>query len=73
MSNLKRSGYTVLQVAVAIIVIAGLVALAYVGLNELHIPIPAFVINALWIVFVVVVIVLCMIGISRFWSKLGGP
>ncbi len=70
---LRRGGYSVLQVAVAIVIIAGLVALTYLALHELGIAIPPFVIQALWIVFIVVVIVLCMIAIAKFWGKLGGP
>lgn len=50
-------GWGIIDIAIAIVVIAGVVALVYVACRQLGVEIPAWVIQVFWIVVVVLVVV----------------
>lgn len=54
------------QWAIAIVIIAAIVALVYIALRQFGIAIPAWVVQAFWIVVVAIVI----IGLIRFVAGL---
>ena len=54
------SGYSVGQLAVAIVIISAVVALALEALHQFGIAIPAWVQHCFWILIVAVVVIACI-------------
>ena len=51
------AGYSIVQICIAIVVIAAVVALMYVALRQFGVAIPAWAVTAFWIVVVAVGII----------------
>lgn len=61
------AGWSISRIIVAIIVLAGCLAILWVALGALGIAIPAFVVTCLWIVLIVAV---CVIAVKIIASML---
>ena len=53
-------GYSLVQLAIVIVVLAAVVALVYVALNKFGVQIPDWVVNVVWIVVVAVVVIIAI-------------
>ncbi len=53
-------GWGIGQIAIAIVIIAAVVALVYVALNQFGVGIPAWVIKIFWILVVAFVVILAI-------------
>ena len=53
-------GYTLVEIAIAIVIIAAVVALVYVALQQFGIAIPEWVKRVFWIIVVAIVVVLAI-------------
>ena len=53
-------GYSIAEIAIAIVVIAAIVALVYVALNQFGVSIPQWVQNVFWILVVAFVVILAI-------------
>jgi hypothetical protein len=60
--------YSVTQILIAVVCIAGMIAIVYVAMGVFGIAIPAWFITILWILAVVVVAVLAIKFISSLWG-----
>jgi hypothetical protein len=69
----RPRGYTFSQIIIGIIVILGLIAVLYVAVHELQIPIPPFVVTLFWIVLLVVAAIFAVKLIVGAANKGGGP
>lgn len=49
------AGLSLFQLAILIVVIAGVVAVVMVVLNQMGIAVPSFIVKILWIIFAVVI------------------
>jgi len=54
------AGYSIAQLAIAIVIIAAVVALMFVALKQFGIAIPGWVIQIFWILVVAVVVILAI-------------
>jgi hypothetical protein len=50
-------GYSLVQLAVAVVVVAAVIGLVYVALRQFQVPIPQWVVQVFWIVVVAIVAV----------------
>lgn len=60
-------GWSFGRIVIAIIIIAAVIAIMYVALNQLGIVIPAFVITLFWIIFVAVLAIGAVKLILSMW------
>jgi hypothetical protein len=60
-------GWSIGQIAIAIVVVCGVIALVWVAMRQFGISIPAWVQQVLWIVAVVVVVILAIKFIISLW------
>lgn len=65
--QLLPAGWTIGHVCIAIVVLAGIIALMYIGLNRLGVSIPDWVVQVFWVLIVVVVIVLAIRLLMGLW------
>ena len=49
------AGLSLVQLAIAIIVIAGIIGIVMVVLRQMNVAVPKFIVNILWIIFAVVI------------------
>lgn len=49
------AGYSIVHIALAIIVIAGIIGIVFVVTRQMGITIPPFIVNVLWIILAVVI------------------
>ena len=68
MNNVK---WSITNIILAIIVVAGMIGIMYVALHEFGIAIPPFIITVLWIVLVVIICCAAVKFISFMFN--GGP
>jgi uncharacterized protein (DUF983 family) len=61
------AGYSLLQVLIAVVIVAGAVAIVYVVLERMGVAIPEWVIRIFWILVVAVVAILAL----KFLFSLG--
>jgi hypothetical protein len=54
------TGYSVAQIAIAIVVIAAIVALVYIALRQFGVAIPAWVVNVFWVLAVACVVIMAI-------------
>ena len=59
-------GYSLVQIAIAIVIIAAIVALVTIALRQFGVAIPPWVIQVFWVIVVTIVIILAI----RFISSL---
>ena len=55
-----RAGWSISEIAIAIVVIAAIVALVVIGLNKFNITIPPWVQNVFWVCVVAFVLVMAI-------------
>lgn len=60
-------GYSVVNVAIAIVIIAAIVALVYVALRQFGVGIPPWVATIFWIVVVAFVVILAIKLVASMW------
>jgi len=53
-------GYTLVEIAIAVVIVAAVVALVYVALQQFGIGVPEWVKKVFWIVVVAVVVILAI-------------
>jgi hypothetical protein len=58
-------GYSIVQVAVLVVVIAAICALVYVALRQFGVTPPAWFIQVCWIVIVAIVVILAILFVAR--------
>ena len=68
--NLGGKEYSIFQILIAIVAIGGAIALTMLGLRTMGVAVPDIVIQALWIVGIVVVIIF---AIQAVRAAMGGP
>lgn len=61
------AGFDVVHLALAIVVIAGIVALVAIGLRKLGITIPDWIVQVFWVVVAVVVICAAIKVVASMW------
>lgn len=59
-SDMMMWGWSLQQIAIAVVVIAAVVALVYVALRQFQVAIPEWVVRCFWIVVVCVVVIFCI-------------
>lgn len=62
---LAMAGYSIGQIAIAVIVVAAIVAVVYVGLGKMGVAIPPWVVSIFWIL---VVAFICIAAIRLLMS-----
>lgn len=62
---MSRRAYSLVEILIAVVVIAACVALVYVALSQFGIAIPGWVITCFWIVVVAFVVVAAIRFVSR--------
>ncbi len=63
----QMSGWTVERIAIAIIIVAALVAIVYVGLRVFKVQVPEWLIHIVWICIVAVVCIVAIKFVSQLW------
>jgi len=53
-------GYSIGQIAIAIVVIAAVIALVYIALRQFGVAIPAWVVQVFWILAVACVVIIAI-------------
>lgn len=59
------AGYSFIQIAVLIVVIAAVVGLVYVALRQFGVQIPGFVVQIFWILLCAVLVIAAILFIGR--------
>lgn len=60
-------GLTFIQVCIAIVIVAAVMALVYVALRQFNITIPAWVVQVFWIVAVAFVVICAIKLVATMW------
>lgn len=60
LSLMVLGGYSLVQIAVAIVVIAAVCALVSIALRQFHVGIPPWVIQVFWVIVVAIVIIIAI-------------
>ena len=55
------------QIAIAVVILAGLVAIVFIGLRAMHVEPPAWVLQIGWVLIIVFVVVLAIKILLSMW------
>ena len=67
MSHINFGGLSLIQIAIGIVIVAGVLALVVIALRQFGIQIPEWFKQCLWVVAIVLVVVVCIKLVASIW------